>query len=109
LITHLHSDHIGGLTTPDGNRAFPNPEVYVAKADSDSWLSPEIAAKAPKDVPPFFQSAQAIAAPYIKAGKWHAFGDSETKVDGMQLIPCVVNQSDKKKACAEKMSNSCVV
>jgi hypothetical protein len=31
---------------------------YVAKAESDSWLSPEIAAKAPKDAQPFFQSAQ---------------------------------------------------
>ena len=32
LVTHLHSDHVGGLTTQDGNRVFPNAEVYVAKA-----------------------------------------------------------------------------
>src|SRR6266852_2609808 len=86
LVTHLHSDHIGCLTTQDGKRVFPNAEIYVAKAESVFWLSTEIAAKAPKDAQPFFQSAQAIAAPYIKAGKWHAFGDSETIVDGMQLI-----------------------
>ena len=85
LVTHLHSDHIGGLTTQDGKRVFPNAEVYVAKAESDFWLSPEIAAKAPKDAQPFFQSAQAIAAPYIKANKWHTFSGSETIVDGMQL------------------------
>jgi len=24
LLTHLHSDHIGGLTTQDGKRVFPN-------------------------------------------------------------------------------------
>jgi glyoxylase-like metal-dependent hydrolase (beta-lactamase superfamily II) len=87
LLTHLHSDHIGGLTTQDGKRVFPNAEVYVAKAESDFWLSPEIAAKAPKDAQPFFQSAQAIAAPYIKAGKWHTFSGSEPIVDGMQLVP----------------------
>jgi glyoxylase-like metal-dependent hydrolase (beta-lactamase superfamily II) len=87
LLTHLHSDHVGGLTTHDGKRVFPNAEVYVAKAESDFWLSPEIAAKAPKDVQPFFQSAQAIAAPYIDAGKWHTFSASETIVDGMQLVP----------------------
>jgi glyoxylase-like metal-dependent hydrolase (beta-lactamase superfamily II) len=87
LVTHLHSDHVGGLTTQDGKRVFPNAEVYVAKAESDFWLSPEIAAKAPKDAQPFFQSAQAIAAPYIKAGKWHTFTGSETIVDGMQLVP----------------------
>src|SRR6266853_357392 len=66
LVTHLHSDHVGGITTQDGKRVFPNADVYVAKAESDFWLSPEIAAKAPKDAQPFFQSAQAIAAPYIK-------------------------------------------
>jgi glyoxylase-like metal-dependent hydrolase (beta-lactamase superfamily II) len=87
LVTHLHSDHVGGITTQDGKRVFPNAEVYVAKAESDFWLSPEIAAKAPKDVQPFFESAQAIAAPYIKAGKWHTFSGSETIVDGMQLVP----------------------
>jgi len=86
LVTHLHSDHVGGLTTQDGKRVFPNADVYVAKAESDFWLSPEIAAKAPKDAQPSFQRAQAIAAPYIKAGKWHTFSSSETIVDGMQLV-----------------------
>jgi glyoxylase-like metal-dependent hydrolase (beta-lactamase superfamily II) len=87
LVTHLHSDHVGGLTTQDGERVFPNADVYVAKAESDFWLSPEIAAKAPKDAQPFFASAQAIAAPYIKAGKWHKFSGSEPIVAGMQLVP----------------------
>jgi glyoxylase-like metal-dependent hydrolase (beta-lactamase superfamily II) len=87
LLTHLHSDHVGGLTTQDGKRVFPNADVYVAKTESDFWLSPEIAAKAPKDAQPFFQSAQAIAAPYIKAGKWHTFSGSEPIVDGMQTVP----------------------
>jgi glyoxylase-like metal-dependent hydrolase (beta-lactamase superfamily II) len=87
LVTHLHSDHVGGLTSPDGKRVFPQADVSVAKADSDFWLSPDIAAKAPKDAQPFFQSAQAIGAPYIKAGKWHTFGGSEKIVDGMELVP----------------------
>jgi glyoxylase-like metal-dependent hydrolase (beta-lactamase superfamily II) len=86
LITHLHSDHVGGLTTQDGKRVFPNAEVFVAKAESDFWLSPEIAAKAPKDAQPFFQSAQAIAAPYVNAGKWHTFRGSEAIVDGVQPV-----------------------
>jgi glyoxylase-like metal-dependent hydrolase (beta-lactamase superfamily II) len=86
LVTHMHSDHIGGLTTQDGKRVFPNAEVFVAKAESDFWLSPEIAAKAPKDAQPFFRAAQAIAAPYIKAGKWHTFSGSEANTDGVQLV-----------------------
>src|SRR5258706_12343376 len=87
LVTHLHSDHVGALTTQDGKRVFPNADVYVARAESDFWLSAEIAARAPKDAQPFFQSAQAIAAPYIKAGQWHTFSGSEPIVDGMQLVP----------------------
>src|SRR5260370_4285519 len=87
LATHLHSDHIGGLTTQDGKIVFPNADIYVPKADSDFWLSPEIAAKAPKEAQEFFQSAQAIAAPYIRAGKWRTFGDSDQIVDGMQIVP----------------------
>src|SRR6266849_1763032 len=86
LATHLHSDHVGGITTQDGKRVFPNADVFVSKAESDFWLSPEIAAKAPKDVQPFFQSAQAIAAPYIKAGKWRPFSDSEAIGDGVELV-----------------------
>jgi glyoxylase-like metal-dependent hydrolase (beta-lactamase superfamily II) len=89
LITHLHADHIGGLTTRDGQRVFPNADVFVAKAESDFWLSPENAAKAPKDTQPFFQSAQAIAAPYVKAGKWHTFSGPETIVEGMKIVPLV--------------------
>jgi glyoxylase-like metal-dependent hydrolase (beta-lactamase superfamily II) len=87
FVTHLHSDHIGGLTTQDGRRVFRNADVFVSKAESDFWLSPEIAAKAPKDAQPFFQAAQAISAPYIKAAKWHTFSDAEALVDGVQIVP----------------------
>ena len=33
LVTHLHADHVGGLTTQDGARVFPHADVYVAKAE----------------------------------------------------------------------------
>src|SRR5207244_9051254 len=54
LVTHLHSDHVGGLTTQDGKRVFPNADVYVAKAERDFWLSRAVAAKAPRDLHSFF-------------------------------------------------------
>ena len=63
------------------------PMFTSRKPESDFWLSPEIAAKALKDAQPFFQSAPAIAAPYIQAGKWHTFSGSEPIVDGLQLVP----------------------
>ena len=87
FVTHLHSDHIGGLTSQKGGkRLFPNAEVFVSKAENDFWMSPEIAAKAPKDAQPFFQAAQAISAPYIKAGKWHTFSESESIMDGVRPV-----------------------
>ena len=86
FVTHLHSDHVGGLTTKDGKRVFPNAEIFVSKTESDFWLSPEVAAKATPDVQPFFQSARAIAAPYIKTGKWHTFSDSDALPDGIRYI-----------------------
>jgi glyoxylase-like metal-dependent hydrolase (beta-lactamase superfamily II) len=46
-----------------------------------------MAAKASKDAQPFFESAQAIAAPYIKARKWHTFTGAESIADGVQLVP----------------------
>lgn len=36
-ITHVHSDHSGGLTRA-GERLFKNVRVYVAKADLDFFL-----------------------------------------------------------------------
>jgi len=86
LITHLHSDHIGGLTTRDGKRVLSNAEVYVAKAENDFWLSAEIAAKAPKEAQEFFQAAQTISEPYIKTGKWHTFSSSDEIGEGIKTV-----------------------
>ncbi|MDR1746322.1 MAG: MBL fold metallo-hydrolase [Tannerella sp.] len=36
LLTHMHGDHIGGLLR-DGKKAFPNAEIYIAKAEHDYW------------------------------------------------------------------------
>lgn len=78
LLTHLHGDHVGGLLTPDGQPAFPNAQVYAAKADADFWLSPASLANAPEDKKMFFKAPQDATAPYIKAGHFKTFeGTSE--------------------------------
>jgi glyoxylase-like metal-dependent hydrolase (beta-lactamase superfamily II) len=39
LMTHLHSDHVGGITNPEGGAAFPNAEIIAHEAELEFWLS----------------------------------------------------------------------
>jgi glyoxylase-like metal-dependent hydrolase (beta-lactamase superfamily II) len=87
LITHLHADHVAGITSLDGKRVFPNAEVWVSKADADFWLSDEIAKKAPKDAQEFFDIARKVAAPYVAAGKWHTFEGAQQFANGVKARP----------------------
>ena len=76
-ITHMHSDHIGGLLA-DGKAAFPNAVVRMDKSESDYWLSQDNQDKAGPEAKGGFKNAQAALAPYIKAGKFKPFeGDTE--------------------------------
>jgi glyoxylase-like metal-dependent hydrolase (beta-lactamase superfamily II) len=47
-ITHMHGDHIGGLTA-EGKRVFPNALVRAAQAEGDYWLSKAKMDAAPAD------------------------------------------------------------
>ena len=37
FITHIHPDHVGGLTLPDGKIAFPQAKVYIARKEYEAW------------------------------------------------------------------------
>ena len=51
LITHMHGDHIGGLLDSSGKPAFPNATIWTAKAESDYWLSTDVAKKDVERIP----------------------------------------------------------
>ncbi|PTL78896.1 MBL fold metallo-hydrolase [Vitiosangium sp. GDMCC 1.1324] len=86
LITHLHSDHVGGLTV-GGKLIFPNATVHVDKRDADYWLSTANMDKAPADKKSLFQGAMASLNPYIAADKLKTFeGDTEL-FPGIRAIP----------------------
>ena len=38
VVSHPHIDHIGGIMAADGNRNFPNAQIYLHAADLDFWL-----------------------------------------------------------------------
>ncbi len=82
-ITHMHSDHVGGLVAAE-QVAFPNAVVRADKQESDYWLSPENLAKAGADTKGYFVNAQATLGPYIKAGKYQPFEGNVELVPGVR-------------------------
>jgi glyoxylase-like metal-dependent hydrolase (beta-lactamase superfamily II) len=89
-LTHLHPDHVGGLTTPAGVAVFPNAIVRTDKRESDFWLSEAIAAKAPKDAQGSFADARKSMAPYVASGHFKPFtGASNALVPGVSEISTI--------------------
>ncbi|RJF95972.1 MBL fold metallo-hydrolase [Noviherbaspirillum saxi] len=87
LITHLHGDHVCGISTADGKPAFPNATVFVAKEEAAFWLDKNVAAKAPKEMQPFFKMAEDAVAPYVRDNKLKQFGAGDTLVPGVVSVP----------------------
>jgi len=76
-ITHMHSDHIGGLLA-DGKAAFPNAILRADKHETDYFLSQAHLDKATPEEKGGFQNSQAAFKPYIDAGHFKAIeGDGE--------------------------------
>ena len=82
-ITHLHPDHVGGITV-DGKAIFPNATIRADKHDADFWLSEENMKKASKEMQGFFQGAQGALKPYIAAGKFKTFEGNTDLVPGVK-------------------------
>jgi glyoxylase-like metal-dependent hydrolase (beta-lactamase superfamily II) len=84
-ITHMHGDHISGLTAK-GERAFPNAVVRASRQEAEYWLSPEKLAAAKGDAKESFQHAQEVLEPYIKASKFSAFDGDVELVPGVHAV-----------------------
>jgi glyoxylase-like metal-dependent hydrolase (beta-lactamase superfamily II) len=80
VLTHLHSDHVGGLI--DGDKmVYPNATIYISQPEADFWLTPANKATATSRATPFFDPAQQSVAPYQQAGR------VKTYAPGAQLFP----------------------
>src|ERR1051325_1425968 len=55
-ITHMHADHVGGVTNGD-KAVFPNATIRAAKAEGDFWLTQANMDKAPAAMKDFFKGA----------------------------------------------------
>ena len=82
-ITHMHGDHVGGLTV-NGQIAFPNAIVRAEQKDADHWLSQANLDAAPAAGKGSFQGAQLSINPYIAAGKFKPFSGDTALADGVR-------------------------
>lgn len=71
-LTHMHSDHVGGLVLGT-ERVFPNATVYANKREADYWLDEGNQNAAPDAVKRIFKAAKETITPYITAGKFKTF------------------------------------
>ncbi|HBZ8881810.1 TPA: MBL fold metallo-hydrolase [Klebsiella pneumoniae] len=90
LLTHMHPDHIGGITNDKGEALFVNATVWAHKDDADFWLDNDLAATLAEDQRPFFTIAQDAAAPYIASDRFKTF------IQGDDLIPDLVSVVDAR-------------
>lgn len=85
VITHMHVDHVGGLTAGD-KPVFPNATVHADKHEADFWLNQANLDKASGDAKTFFQGAMASLNPYVKAGKLKTFEGTAKIVTGVTAL-----------------------
>jgi glyoxylase-like metal-dependent hydrolase (beta-lactamase superfamily II) len=81
LITHVHTDHAGGLVI-DGKRTFPNATVHVGQPDLDFFLDPSNAEKTGYAQQYFDEAAKTIGV-YAEAGKVKGFSETTAILPGI--------------------------
>lgn len=79
LVTHAHVDHVSGLLDAEGKAAMPNAEIIINGTETDFWLSPDNAARAPEAAKQAFRTAQGALAPYRDRIR--------TVADGAEALP----------------------
>lgn len=84
-ITHMHGDHVGGLSA-DGKPVFPNAVVRAAQQEADFWLSKAHMDAAPEDRKDGYRGAMNMLNPYVSAGKFKPFSGDTELVPGIRAM-----------------------
>ncbi|EZP50012.1 MBL fold metallo-hydrolase [Sphingomonas sp. RIT328] len=84
-LTHLHVDHVGGLTR-EGRAVFPNAVVRTDAVEAEWWSNAANSAQTPEAAKGTFDAAKAMLEPYIAAGRFRPFAKGEPLVEGIRAL-----------------------
>lgn len=81
FVTHLHTDHTGGLVDAQGNAVFTKAELLLHPGERRFWLE----GAAPDGMERFFAAAKAATAPYAGAMRTVSTGEIAPGVSVVHL------------------------
>lgn len=84
IITHMHADHIGGLSA-EGTCLFPNARLHLQATEWRFWTDEGLLAKMPEARRPMVQMIQTLAAPLAAQIVLHE-GEADLGA-GITLLP----------------------
>lgn len=91
LLTHLHPDHVCGISPIAGQKAFPNATVYVDQTEADFWLNPVNLNQFPKEKQANFKSVfdqtAKIIQPYQASKQFKTFKIGDQIAEGINIVP----------------------
>ena len=85
LLTHLHRDHVRGITSESGEALFPNANVMLNEHDLAFWTDEAEESRAPAFAKQYFGIARAALKPY--QSRITTFAKAQDIVGGLSAIP----------------------
>lgn len=87
LLTHVHTDHSGGLVDGNGRPVFRRATVHVGQADLDFFLDPAHRAGVGGYDKIYFEQAHVSLQPYRAAGKLKGFAGTTQVIPAVRAVP----------------------
>lgn len=87
LLTHIHTDHSGGLVDTQGRMSFVNATIHVGQQDVDFFLAPAHQKGVDGYDKAYFEQATKSMQPYVKAGKVKGFQSATEILPGVKAVP----------------------
>lgn len=85
VLTHIHTDHSGGLTV-DGAIQFPDAELYVVDRELRYWIEEPAPSSASEGLLNWRREAESSLRPYLDAGRIRTFEAGSSPLPGFGSI-----------------------